>query len=739
MNPSGNRLSRRLFLIRSAQAGAGLTVATMLPLHARSAEFDSSAARIARGEGVQFNAFIAITPDNRVIVTIKHLEMGQGTYTGLATIAAEELDAAWDQVEAVGAPADLEKFKRHDALGIQLTAGSASIQTSWTQMREAGAAVRHMLIEAAARKWQVPRHEISTSEGIVRHVDSARHASYGGLAESASELFAPKDENITETNSFEAFVSLPDKLQLKDPANFKLVGRESLPRKDTGKTDGSAIYTMDVQMPGLLTAVVARPPMFGGRVKAFDATRAESLPGVQAVLDVPSGIAVLANSYWEAHKARQALEIDWEAGEDSDFSSEDLYKEYHDLASKPGVPAFEAGDVDAALSNSEITIEANYEFPYLAHSALEPVNCVLQRTADGVEMWFGCQSHTWDQNNVAEIFGIEPQQVTIHTLYAGGSFGRRATFDADVPVELAHIAKGYKKSVPIKLVYTREDDTHKGYYRPLVVHKLTAALGAGGRITALRDRVVSQSITGAVPGMTDPSTVDDIPYAIPNRRVESHNTYLPVPPLFYRSVGATHNAFALETFVDEVAQKAGRDSVEFRLGLLKDRPRHRRALDMAADKANWGGKLHDGRFQGIAVYETFHTVVANVAEIAHQPNGKFKLLRVICVVDCGLAVNPDVVRQQMTGGIGYGLSPVLFNEITIRNGQPQQSNFHDCRVLRIEQMPDIDVHIVRSTESPSGVGEPGVPVIGPALANALAAATGKRFYRLPLGNEHLEF
>ena len=634
MSNAADSVSRRLFLVRGMQAGAGLTVATLLPVPGAAVEYDATTAQVARGEGVNFNAFVAITPDNRVIVTIKHLEMGQGTYTGLATIVAEELDAAWEQVESVGAPANQEKYKRHDFLGVQLTAGSMSISTAWMQMRQAGATVRHMLVEAAARKWGVSRDDISTRDGVLQHQVSGRVASYGSLAEEAAALFG--------LGPTATAVPLPENIAVKNPADFRLIGRQGLARKDHGKTDGSAIYTIDVQMPDMLTALVARPPMFGGTVKSFDVSRARTIPGVAAVFEIPSGIAVLAKTFWQARKGRDALQVEWAAGENSHFSSDELFVDYRERSASPGVVAAEEGDVEAVLQNAATIVESDYEFPYLAHAPLEPINCVMQKRGNGVELWYGCQSHTFDQGNVARVLGIEVDQVTINTLYAGGSFGRRATFDSDVPTELAHIVKAYEPAVPIKLLYTREDDTRKGYYRPLVTHKLTAALGDDGKITALRDRVVSQSILGLPPDATDPSSVEEIPYAIPNRRVESHNTYLPVPPLFYRSVGATHNAFALETFVDEIAAKLGRDPVELRLELLADRPRYQAVLKQAAERAGWGGELPEGHFLGVALFALAGTVVANVAEIRRQPSGKYRLARVICAVDCGIAINPDI-------------------------------------------------------------------------------------------------
>lgn len=701
-------LSRRLFLIRSAQAGAGLTLGMSI-----------SGQLLAAGEATDFepNAFVTIHPDNTVVITIKHLEMGQGTYTGLATIVAEELDADWSQIKAVAAPANTKKYANL-AMGLQLTGGSTAIANSYTQMREAGATAKAMLLAAAGERWKQPVSSLTVKSGEVIHAASGRQASFGDLAAAAAKQLMPK------------------KITLKNPSEFVLIGKAKLSRKDSGKTDGTAIFTQDVQLPDMLTAVVAHPPLFGATLKSVDTSQAKALPGVKAVVKIPSGVAVLADSFWQAKKGRDALKLQWEGG--SERSSDDIIADYKKLADTPGLSAAKKGSVAPALASGKHVLEAEFEFPFLAHAAMEPMNCALQKDSKGVEMWYGCQGQSWDQQNVAKVFGIAAEQVTINTLYAGGSFGRRATVGSDYPVELAEIVKAWGGSAPVKLVWTREDDTLSGYYRPMYVHKLTAALDASGELSAWQQRIVGQSIMGAGKSVDHTSVegASNLPYAIPNLSVESHNTQEAVPISWWRSVGSTHTAYAVETFIDELAHKAERDPVEFRLALLKNEPRYAGVLKLAAEKAQWAKSLPEGHFHGVALHKSFGTYVAQVAEIAAQKDGKFKVVKVTCAVDCGVAINPDVIAAQMEGGIGFGLSPLMFSEITLKDGKPQQRNFDAYKVLRMRHMPEVSVHIVPSAEAPTGVGEPGTPVIAPAVANALFAATGMRLRKLPAGENY---
>jgi isoquinoline 1-oxidoreductase beta subunit len=718
--------TRREFLKAVGIAGAGLTIGISLSPAGAAAE--ARRPSIGKSKGVFApNAFIRINQDSSIAVVIKHLEMGQGTYTGLATLVAEELDADWSQIVAESAPADVSRYNNLLMGPTQGTGGSTAIANSFEQMRRAGAVAKAMLIAAAAEKWDVPASGITVQDGVVSHLSSGRNATFGELSALAAEQPVPDPQAVT----------------LKDPKDFRYIGK-SLPRKDVGKTDGTAIFTQDIRMAGMLTAVVLHPPRFGAKVKTVRDQQARDSSGVIDVLQIPSGVAVLASDFWSAKKGRDLLEVEWDESEAVRRSSTNLMDEYKALADKPGLAARNDGDAGAALAVAAKVIEATYEFPYLAHATMEPMNCVVQVSEGSCEIWNGAQLHTVDQALVASVLGIPAEQVTINTLYAGGSFGRRANPHSDYVVEATHIARA-KKGTPVKLVWTREDDTRAGYFRPMYVHKIRGALDADGNPLAWEQRVVGQSILAgtlfeqfAVKDGIDASSVEGastLPYKLPNLRVDLHTVDAGVPVQWWRSVGHTHTAYSTETFIDELAAAAGRDPVEFRTALLQDHPRHLGVLKLAAEKANWGSPLPEGRARGIAVHESFSSFVAQVAEVSLQGDGGFRVERVVCAVDCGIAVNPDVIVAQMESGIGYGLSPLLMSEITLDDGKVVQSNFHDYQVLRINQMPKVEVHIVPSAEPPTGVGEPGTPVIGPAVANALFAATGKPFHRLPLRME----
>jgi isoquinoline 1-oxidoreductase beta subunit len=719
---SSESTTRRDFLKAVGMAGAGLTIGIALPSPTTA---QAAGASTAKPNGVFApNAFVRINPDNSIAVVIKHLEMGQGTYTGLATLVAEELDADWSQIVAESAPADASRYNNLLMGPTQGTGGSTAIANSYEQMRRAGAMARAMLIAAAAAKWKVAPAELITSLGTVSHEVSGRRATFGELSTLAARQPVPD----------------PESLILKSPKDFRLIGK-SLPRKDIGKSDGTAIFTQDVKLDGMLTALVLHPPRFGAKVGTIKDQRARDVSGVVDVFEIPSGVAVLATDFWNAKKGRDLLEVDWDESGAVRRGSADLLEEYRSLTAKPGLVARNDGDAGAALTGATRVIEATYEFPYLAHATMEPMNCVVRVNGESCEIWNGAQLQTTDQALVGAALGISAEQVKINTLYAGGSFGRRANPHSDYVVEAAHIAKA-KKGTPVKLVWTREDDTRAGYFRPMYVHRIRGGLDADGNPVAWEQRVVGQSILAGTPfeefGVkdgVDASSVEGastLPYRIPNLRVDLHTVDVGVPVQWWRSVGHTHTAYSTETFIDELAAAAGRDPVEFRTSLLRDHPRHLGVLKLAAEKANWGSELPEGRARGIAVHESFSSFVAQVAEVTLQRNGGFRVERVVCAVDCGIAVNPDVIVAQMESGIGFGLSPLLMSEITLDDGKVVQSNFHDYEVLRIDQMPEIEVHIVPSAEPPTGVGEPGTPPIAPAVANALFAATGKPYHRLPL-------
>jgi len=720
-------LSRRAFLQAIAALGAGLTLAIY--------DIDAFAqpTKGAASPAAPFapNAFLRIAPDNSVTIIAKHTELGQGIYTGLAMLVADELDAAWSQVRVEGAPADAARYRNLFFEQEQGTGGSTGIANAFTQYREAGAAARAMLVAAAAERWKVPADSIGVNNGSLTHA-SGKKASFGELAAAAAKQ------------------SVPAAVKLKEAKDFAYIGKGATRVDAKAKATGTATYTLDVKLPDMLTALVAHPPRFGAKVKSFDPASVQGVPGVRYVVQVPNGVAVVATNFWSAKNGRDALAIQWDDASGFKYSSSDILAEFKRLAGTPGKVARNDGDASAALAKAAHTLDATYEFPYLAHAAMEPMNCVVRLDANRCEVWNGEQFQTGDQAAIAATVGLKPEQVDIHQLFAGGSFGRRWSHDSDYLVEAASIAKALaaqgKTGLPIKLVWTREDDMRAGYYRPANYHVLRAGLDADGNLVAWQHRLVGQSIVSGTPfekwmkDGIDPLSVDgasDLRYAIPNVHVDVHAPSIGVPVLWWRSVALTHTIYSIETFVDELAAAAGKDPVVFRKALLAQRPQERAVLELAAERSGWSQPLAaapDGakRGRGIAVYRSSGSAIAQVAEVTARADNAFRVDRVVCAIDCGLAVNPDSVRAQIEGGIGFGLSAALHGAITIRNGAPEQSNFNDYRVLRIDEMPVVDVHIAASSGKPTGVGQEGVPGIAPAVANALAAATGKRLRKLPL-------
>jgi isoquinoline 1-oxidoreductase beta subunit len=708
--PSAPGVGRRTFLKAGAAAGAALVV-----------EFRFL--RAAEGaDGFAPNAFIRVAPDNTVTVVAKHLEMGQGSHTGLATIVAEEMDADWGQVRVEAAPADATRYNNLQWGPVQGTGGSSAMANSWEQLRKAGATARAMLRSAAAEKWGVPAEGLTVDKGVVSHAATGRKATFGELASAAAAR------------------PVPSEVPLKDPKDWKLIGKAA-PRVDSkAKADGSERFTIDVQLPDMLTALIARPPLFGATVKSVDKAAALQVPGVTDVVEVPAGVAVLAKGFWAARKGSQALKVEWDETKAERRGTIELLAEYKALAEKPGMKARNDGDAASALASAAKTFEAVYEFPYLAHAPMEPLDCVVKLSGGQCEVWAGSQIQTLDQGTVAQVLGLTPDKVQVHTLMAGGSFGRRATPVSDVAGEAASVVKAIAGKAPVKLMWSREDDIRGGRYRPLFVHRFRGGLDAQNRIVAWEHRIVGQSFlkgtpfAGLIKDGIDATSVEGgstLPYAIPNLAVELHSPDVGVPTLWWRSVGSSHTAFSTETFLDELAQAAGRDPFELRRELLAKHPRHKAVLELAAEKAGWGKPLPAGRARGIAVHESFASYVANVVEVTLGKNGLPKVERVVCAVDCGIAINPDVVRAQMEGGIGFGLGAALYGEITLDKGKVAQSNFHDYRPLRMDDMPRVEVHIVPSAEAPTGVGEPGVPCVAPAVANAFFHLTGQRVRRLP--------
>jgi isoquinoline 1-oxidoreductase beta subunit len=714
------KLTRRAALkgVTGLVVGFNLPLARGQPGLARAFGADGASANVAP------NAFIRIGADNLVTVIVKHIEFGQGPFTGLATLAAEELDADWAQMRAEHAPSNPALYTNF-VLGMQGTGGSSAIANSYDQMRKAGATARAMLVQAAANTWKVAPAEIVVERGVLRHSATKREGRFGQFAEAATRL------------------PVPDDVALKQPAQFRLIGREGAVKKldVPEKTNGKAQFAIDIHQPGMLTVVVARPPRFGGKAASFDATQARAIPGVVDVKQLPSGIAVYAEGMWPALKAREALRITWDDTAAEKRGSEQLIGEYRALARGPGTTVTARGDVEAVFAEAGKVIEAVFAFPYLAHAPMEPLDGFLHWDGERARARFGCQLQTGDHNMIAAVLGLPFARVEIETMLAGGSFGRRGQADTHLAAELAHAAKAIGPGRPVKLIWTREDDIRGGYYRPLFLHRLRGVVN-GGKIVAWADTVVGQSILRGSPFESiiqdgiDPYSVEgarEIPYDIGNFRCDLHTTDSTVPVLSWRSVGHTHTGYAVECFIDELLQAAGKDPVAGRLEMLSRSPRAAGALRAVAALAGWSGPGPvDNRARGVAVVECFDTWVAQIAEVSVGDGDGPRVHKVWCAVDCGVAVNPDVIRAQMQGGIGFGLGHVLFAEITIEAGRPLQSNFDSYRSLRIDEMPEIEVIIVPSAEKPAGVGEPGVPPIGPAVANAMARLGLGRPRRLPM-------
>jgi isoquinoline 1-oxidoreductase subunit beta len=710
---------RRGFLKGAAIAGAGLVVG--FRFDPRTITGQALAAEGGNAGEFAANAFIRIAPDSSVTILCKHIEFGQGPFTGFATIIADELDAHRDQIKVEHAPADVTKYA-NTLWGSQGTGGSSAMANSWMQLRQAGAEARARLIAAAAQDWGVPASEISIDNGVVKH-PAGKSAQFGDLVETAQAIPAPRD------------------VKPKEPSQWRYIGKDFARVDAMPKTNGTAVYTIDVKLPDMLTCVVARPARFGAKVKSFDPAPALAVTGVAEVFAIPSGVAVLAKGYWQAKKGVEALKVEWDETGTESRSSAQILEECKELVKSQGAIAANVGDATATLSNAAKVIEATYTFPYLAHAPMEPNDCVIRRTKDGVELIYGCQSQTLDQAMTAAVLGLKSEQVEIKTMLAGGSFGRRATPTAEMATEAAHVMKAAKHQGPIKVVWSREDDIRGGRYRPVFVHRVKAGIDGAGAVVAWEHVLAGQSfiIGSAFEKMLVKDGIDatmvegasNLAYAVPNLKVSVHNVKVGVPTLWWRSVGHTHTAFAVETFIDQLSAAAGRDEVAFRRRMLANKPRHLGVLNLAAEKAGWGTPLSKGKARGVAVHESFGSVVAHVVEVSIGSDGLPKVERAVTAVDCGQPINPDVIRAQMDGGLGFGLSAALFDAIDLEDGRVVQSNFHNYRQLRINEMPKVEVHIIPSSEKPSGVGEPGVPPIAPAVANAWAKLTGERVRDLP--------
>jgi isoquinoline 1-oxidoreductase beta subunit len=707
-------LNRRNFIKTGAILGGGLLIGFSVPLAGRPGK--SSLTGIAGGFSP--NAFLNVSTDNKITVLLTHVEMGQGVWTTLSMLIADELDVDIEKIEVIHSPAG--KHWNHTVFGVQITGGSSSTWSEFDRYRQAGATARTLLTQAAAKRMKVAPETCTTGNGYV--ISGNTKISYGEVAEDA------------------ALLSVPAEVPLRSKDKWRYIGKGSKRLDGPAKTNGSAIYGIDVKFPGLLTAVVAHAPVFGGKVKSFDADKAKAVPGVKQIVQIPGGIAVIADHYWSAMQGRKALKIEWDLGEGAKMNSDQQLLKYKELAKTNGLPAAEKGNAVTGLSKATQTVQAEYVFPYLAHATMEPLNCTVRISQDHCEIWTGTQMPATEQEAAAKILKLRPDQVVVNTVFLGGGFGRRATTTADFVSEAVEIAKASGKF--IKMVWSREDDLKAGYYRPFFVHHVNAGLGADGLPVAWQHNIVGQSIMAGTPfeamiqnGIDDSSVegISNSPYvtATPDHFVGLHTTKEVVPVLWYRSVGHTHTAYVMETIIDQLAHTAKKDPLEYRRGLLKHHPRHLAALNLAAEKSGWSKPLAAGRFKGIAVHESFASYVAQVVEIS-MVNGLPKIHTVTCAIDCGLAVNPDGVKAQMESGIIFAITMAVYGEITLKNGEVQQNNFYDYKISRLNESPEINVHIVESNEKMGGAGECGVPPMAPALANAVFAATGQRICHLPM-------
>ena len=716
--------TRRAFLKAAAAAGGGLAIGVYLPV---------DGVRAQRG-AFEPNVWVKIGADNSVRIMLSMLEMGQGVMTAMPMLVAEERDIDWNTITTEWAPAD-RRYGNPNFGGSQTTAGSNSTRGMWRLLREAGAGARAMLVTAAAQTWSVPENTLTTEKGEVIHQATGRRLKYGALVDKAVTL------------------PVPAKVTLKDPKAFRVLG-QPLARLDVpAKVNGTAEFGIDVKRPGMLVARVVRPPVFGGKVRSFNADKAKAVPGVRHVVQISTGIAVVADGYWSASRGVQALAVTWDDGPLASLDSASIAKQYAALADKPGAVARNEGDADGALSRpgpvgpgntgssgpgTARVIERVFELPFLAHACMEPMNCTAHVQADRCDVWAPTQSQTATQQAAMGATGLPESKVFVHTTYMGGGFGRRA--EPDFVLDAVETSKAV--GVPIKAIWSREDDTKHDYYRPVTYVRMWGLVDTSGApLRAWKQRIVQSSLLKRLnPNALNASKGVDavsvegaanLPYEIPNLRVEYIEADPGIPFGFWRSVGSSVNGFVTEAFIDELATTASKDPYRFRRDLLASHPRHRAVLDLVAEKGGWTTKPAAGRFRGMAVHECFGSITGLVTEVSIEKNA-VTVHKVTCAVDCGWIVNPDTIKAQMEGGIIYGLSAALKGAITIDKGRAVQSHFGDYQVVRMPEMPAIDVHIVPSTESPGGIGEPSTAVIAGSLANAVFAATGKRVYRLPI-------
>jgi isoquinoline 1-oxidoreductase beta subunit len=703
-------VSRRTFLRAGAAAGGGLLLSVGLPALIGGAE-------AAGTDGFAPGAFIRIDRGGQVTLIIPQVEMGQGTYTSMSMLIAEELEVELQQVAVEHAPPDDRLFV-NPLLGFQVTGGSTSVRAFWEPLRRAGATARSMLVSAAAQAWKVDPGSCRAEKGEVIHAATGRMLTYGALADRAATL------------------PVPDNVALKDPQAFKLIGM-SAKRLDTpDKVNGKAEYGIDVKIPGMKIATVAACPVFGGKLARLDDSKARAVKGVRQVVRLDNAVAVVADHMGAARKGLAALDIAWDAGANAQFSSADLVAQHEEAVKRPGVIATQDGDVGTAMTSAASTLEAVYQLPLLAHATMEPMNCTVHVRPDGCDVWVGTQVITRAQATAAQVTGLPLAKVRVHNHLLGGGFGRRLEVDGVTQaVQIAQQVDG-----PVKVIWTREEDIQHDVYRPFYYDRLAAGLDAGGAPIAWSHRVTGSSILArwAPPAFKNGLDGDAVegaagPYSFPNVLVD-YVREEPPPGLtttWWRGVGMTHNAFMVEGFIDELAAAAGKDPVEYRRALLSKAPRARAVLDLAAEKAGWGRPLPAGSGRGVSVIFGFGSYLAQVAEVAVGKDGRVRVARVVCAVDCGRIVNPDTAKAQMEGGIIFGITAALYGDITIKAGRVEQSNFDNYQMLRIDEAPVIEVHLIASEEAPGGLGEPATAAIAPAVVNAIFQAAGKRLRKLP--------
>jgi Aerobic-type carbon monoxide dehydrogenase, large subunit CoxL/CutL homologs len=709
-------ISRRTFLKASAAAGGGLLLSFSLPALMRNAE-------AATANTFAPNAFIRIDRQGRVTLVVHQVEMGQGTYTALPMLLAEELEVDLAQVHLEHAPPD-DKLYANPLIGFQMTGGSTSVRGAWEPLRRAGASARSMLMSAAAQTWKVDAGSCRAEKGEVIHLPTGRKLKYVALVDKAATL------------------PVPNQVALKDPKDFKLIGTPAKRLDSHDKVNGKAQFSIDVQIPGMKIATVAACPVFGGKLASVDDGKAKAIKGVHQVVRLGDAVAVVADHMWAAKQGLAALDIRWDEGPNAKLSTADIVQQLEAASQKPGVAARKEGDVAKAMAGAAQKVEAIYQVPFLAHATMEPMNCTVHVRKDGCDVWVGTQVATRAQATAAQVTGLPPEKVQVHNHLLGGGFGRR--LEVDFITQAVQIAK--QVDGPVKVIWTREEDIQHDIYRPYYYDRLAAGLDGQGMPIAWSHRVTASSILArwfppAFKDGLDPDAVEgaaELPYALPNVLVDYVRQEPPgIVTGWWRGVGPTHNIFVVESFIDELAAAAKKDPVEYRRALLGKSPRARAVLDLATEKASWGRPLPKDHGRGVSVQHAFGSYLAQVAEVAVSKEGEVRVQRVVCAVDCGMTVNPDTVRAQMEGGIIFGITAALFEEITIKDGRVEQNNFHDYRILRINEAPVVEVYLVKSAESPGGIGEPGTSAIAPAVTNAIFAATGKRIRKLPVKPDQL--